>query len=165
MYHDVEYHHDTHVHCDYHHDSHYNMHQVYKYVWCHNHGKMWLNTVTTKSNNWAWNLYYRGVDHTPHCWLRAAHRVLAMFSLRSNVESTTRPWQRADIASRFAQGSVACRAGLSKCAAHTPLARARECISMALRPWQPHMCTRHNNSGQSWVFWTCRRVHPLCPPG
>ena len=26
MYHDVEYHHDTHVHGDYHHDSHYNMH-------------------------------------------------------------------------------------------------------------------------------------------
>ena len=33
------------------------------------------------------------------------------------------------------------------------------CISMAPRPWQPCLHTRHNNSDQSWVFWTCRRVH------
>ena len=33
-------------------------------------------------------------DHTPHCRPRVAdqtHRVMATFSLRSNVESTTRP--------------------------------------------------------------------------
>ena len=43
-------------------------------------------------------LGYYGVDHTPHCRPRAAaqtHRVMAMFSLCSNIESTTRPWQRA----------------------------------------------------------------------
>ena len=96
-------------------------------------------------------------DHTPHWRPRVAdqtHRVIAKFSVRSNVESTTRPWQRTDIASCFAW---ACR--------NARLARARECISLAPRPWQPRLCTRHNNSDQSWVFWTCRRAHLLCPPG
>ena len=39
----------------------------------------------------------------------------------------------------------------SKRAALAPLLRARECISMAPRTWQPRLCTRHNNSDQSWV--------------
>ena len=33
---------------------------------------------------------------------------------------------------------------------------ARECVSMAPRPWHPRFCTRHNNFDQSWAFWTCR---------
>ena len=73
-------------------------------------------------------LYY-GVDHTSHCRPRAAaqtHHVMVTFSLRSNVESTTRRSQRADIASRFARGSVACHAGLLKHAVLVPLAQAQE---------------------------------------
>ena len=42
---------------------------------------------------------------------------IATFSLCSNVESTTRAWQRIDLVSRFAWGSVACWAGLLKRAA------------------------------------------------
>ena len=29
----------------------------------------------------------------------------------------------------------------------------------------PCLCTQHFNFDQSWAFWTCRRVHLLCPPG
>ena len=143
----------------------------YKYVWCHNHGIMWLNTTNNMlctiecqlvqcpcADESSPELCYYGVDHTPHC--RLFKHTMATFSLRSNVDSTTRPWQRADFTSHFARGSVACRAGLSKRAALVPLARARECISMAPRPWQPRLYTR-----QSWIFWTCRRAHLLCPPG
>ena len=36
---------------------------------------------------------------------------------------------------------------------------AQECVSIAPRPWHPRLCTRHNNSDQSWAFWTCWRVH------
>ena len=67
-------------------------------------------------------------DYTPHCRPRVAaqtHRVMVTFSLSLNVESTTRPWQRANITSRFARGLVAW-AGLSKRAALAPLTRARE---------------------------------------
>ena len=81
------------------------------------------------------------------------HRVMATFSLCSNVESTTRLWQRTDLASRFARGSMACRAGLSKrealCAA---------CSNSRMRLFGPYIgpgnlvCTRHNNSDQSWAF-------------
>ena len=78
--------------------------------------------------------------------------LMGTFSLRSNVESITRPWQRADITSRFARGSVACWAGLSKCMALAPLTWARDSIFMAPRPWQPCLCMWHNNSDQSWVM-------------
>ena len=118
-----------------------------KYIWCHSHGIMWLNTTnnmlcTIDMRRWkqhrTLNLRYYCVDHTPHCRPRAAaqtHCAMAMFSLHSNIDSNTRPWQRADIASRFARGSVACQAGLSKRAVLVLLTRAREYISMALRPW------------------------------
>ena len=109
---------------------------------------MWLNTTTNSMlrlynrvpvstvhrHRWkqhqTLNLCSYGIDHTPHCRPRAAvqtHRAMATFSLRSNVKSTTRPWQRADITSGFARGSVACRAGLLKRTALAPLARAQEC--------------------------------------
>ena len=113
----------------------------------------------------ARELGYYGVDHISHYRPVQTHRVMVTFERSENVESTTRAWQRADITSHFARGPVAYRAGLSKCAALAPLAQVRECISMAPRPWQPCLCTRHNNSDQSWVFWTCRRAHLLCPSG
>ena len=31
--------------------------------------------------------------------------------------------------------------------------------------WHPRLCTQHNNSDQSWAFWTCRRALLLCLPG
>ena len=76
-----------------------------------------------------------------------------------SVESTTRLWQRTDLVSRFARGSVACWAGLSKRAALCAV-RSR----MHLYGY-PCLCTRHCNSDQSWAFWTCRRAHLSCPPG
>ena len=86
--------------------------------------------------HWTLNLCYYGVDHTPHCRPRAAartHRVMATFSLCSNVESTTRLWQRTDLVSRFARGSVA--RGLHAEQASRNARRfapfVRECISMA----------------------------------
>ena len=79
------------------------------------------------------------VDHTPHCRPRATAQtrcVMATFALRSNVESTTRPWRRADyiITSRFARGSVACRAGLSKL---RHLCRSLELENASLWPLGP----------------------------
>ena len=108
------------------------------------------------------NLYYYGVDHTPHCRSRVAartHRVMAMFSLCLNIESTTRLWQRTDLASRFAWDLVACSVGLPKCAALCA-------VRLKLHLYgHPRLCTQHYNSDQWWAFWTCSRAHLICPPG
>ena len=111
---------------------------------------------------WTYAICYYGVDHTPHCISRAAawtHCVMATFSLCSNVEFTTKLWQRTDLASRFARGSVVCWAGLLKCVALCAIHSRMHIYG------HPRLCTRHYNSDQSWAFWTCRRAHLLCPPG
>ena len=105
-------------------------------------------------------LWYR--PHPPHCRPRAAaqtHHVIVTFLLCSNVESTIRLWQRTDLASRFAWGSVACWAGLSK---RTALRTV--CLRMHLYG-HSRLCTQHYKSDQSWAFWTCRTAHLLYPPG
>ena len=52
---------------------------------------------------------YHGVDHTPHYRPLKLTMYISMvtFSLRLDIESMTRPQQRADITSRFARGSMA----------------------------------------------------------
>ena len=84
---------------------------------------------------------------------------MATSPLCSNVKSTTRLWQRPDLTSHFAPGSVACWAGRLKC-----MALCAVCSRMHLHG-HPHLCTQHYNSDQTWTFWTCSRAHLLCPPG
>ena len=100
--------------------------------------------------HWILKLRHYGVDHTPHCRPRAAartHHVMAMFLFCSNIESTTRLWQKINLTSHFAQGTVACWVGLSRCAA---LSAVR--LRMYLYG-HPHLYTRHCNSEPSeWVL-------------
>ena len=72
-----------------------------------------------------------------------------------SVKSTIRLWQRIDLVSRFARGSVACWTGLSK-----RLTLGASCSRMHLYD-HPFLCMQHCKSDQSWAFWTCSRTHLL----